>query len=58
MLSKKDYVIVAGDFGFQDFKQEDSYWLKWFQQRGQVFDFDGVKIFTFGGAKSKGIERK
>lgn len=26
--------------------------------RGQVFDFDGIKVFTFGGAKSKGIERK
>ncbi|MDA8234467.1 MAG: metallophosphatase [Clostridia bacterium] len=101
VLSKNDYVIVAGDFGLvQDFQNEDSYWLEWFQQknfttlfvdgnkenfgllnsypidfwrggkvhrindsiihlmRGQVFDFDGIKIFTFGGAKSKGIERK
>lgn len=101
LLSKNDYVIVAGDFGFvQDFKNENTYWLEWFQQknfttlfvdgnnenfdalnsypidiwrggkvhmindsiihlmRGQVFDFDGTKIFTFGGAKSKGIERK
>jgi predicted phosphodiesterase len=100
-LSKNDYVIIAGDFGFlQDFRNADSYWLKWFQEknfttlfvdgnnenfellsrypidlwrggkvhmisdsiihlmRGQVFDFDGIKIFTFGGAKSKGIEHK
>lgn len=101
LLSKNDYVIVAGDFGFiQEFRNKDRYWLEWFQQknfttlfvdgnnenfgtlngypvdfwrggkvhmitdsiihlmRGQVFDFDGIKIFTFGGAKSKGIERK
>lgn len=101
LLSKNDYVIVAGDFGFiHDFVSDYRYWLEWFKQknfttlfvdgnnenfellnsypidfwrggkvhkindsiihlmRGQVFDFDGVKIFTFGGAKSKGIERK
>ncbi len=101
LLSKNDYVIVAGDFGIVlDIKHQDRYWLEWFEQknfttlfvdgnnenfdflnshpierwrggkvhmindsiihlmRGQVFDFDGIKIFTFGGAKSKGIERK
>lgn len=100
-LSKEDYVIVSGDFGFVwDGPDKDNYWLEWFQERnfttlfvdgnhenfdrlnsypidtrhggkahiindsvihlmrGQVFDLDGVNIFTFGGAKSKGIERR
>lgn len=100
-LSKDDYVVVAGDFGFVwDGSDKDKYWLEWFRERnfttlfvdgnhenfdllnrypidiwhggkahiindsvvhlmrGQVFDLDGVKIFTFGGAKSKDIERR
>ena len=98
-LTKADYVIITGDFGFiWDNQNEDSYWLKWFQEkkfttlfvdgnhenfdllnsypidewnggkvhrindsvlhlmRGQGFKVEGVKLFTFGGAKSKGIE--
>lgn len=98
-LTKDDYVIIAGDFGFLgDSQNEDKYWLNWFQEkkfktlfvdgnhenfdllnsypiedwkggkvhrindsilhlmRGQVFEVEGVKLFTFGGAKSKGIE--
>jgi len=33
-LSKSDYVIVAGDFGFVwDGGKEDQYWLKWFDAK-------------------------
>ncbi|MFE6799810.1 metallophosphoesterase family protein, partial [Paenibacillus chitinolyticus] len=32
-LTKKDYVIVAGDFGLLwDGSREDQYWLKWFHK--------------------------
>lgn len=96
-MTKDDYVIVAGDFGFwEDCKQQRSL-LDWLDKRaftllwvdgnhenydllanypieswcggdvqyikpsvihlcrGQVFDIDGCKIFTFGGASSHDI---
>ncbi|TCM99437.1 hypothetical protein EV294_102737 [Paenibacillus sp. BK033] len=95
-LTKKDYVIVTGDFGLiWKLDAEDQYWLKWLKKqknfttlfidgnhenfdllekyptefwnggkihkindsvfhmtRGQVFNIDGLKFFTFGGAAS------
>jgi hypothetical protein len=100
-LSKKDYIIITGDFGFifsnTPFFQpskEEKYWLDWLDQkpwttlfvdgnhenferlynipeidmfgekvgavndsvfhlkRGRIYNINGNKIFTFGGAKS------
>ena len=97
-MSKNDYVIILGDFGYI-FSYEESafekYWLNWFNNRpftilfidgnhenfdalkkypvkewkggkvqeirpsvyhlmrGQVYNIDNNKIFTFGGAKSQ-----
>lgn len=98
-MTKSDYVIIAGDFGFVwNGSNEDKYWLKWFNNksfttlfvdgnhenfdllnsysiemwnggkvhrinnsvihlmRGQVYTINGLKFFTFGGAKSSDIE--
>lgn len=94
-LTKSDYVIISGDFGFVwTMDNKDLYWLKWFENkkfttlfvdgnhenfdilnnlpietwnggkvhrindsifhllRGQVYEIDGNKFFTFGGAES------
>ena len=103
-LSKDDFLIIAGDFGFvwnmfqSDAKEER--WMKYFNDRayttlfidgnhenfdrlnsykvsefkggkvhkisesvyhlmrGQIYDFDGVKIFTMGGALSIDRDRR
>lgn len=96
-LTRNDYVIVCGDFGYWSDCPELRYWLKWLENvnftvlfvdgnhedfnrldrmhvskwkggrvhkiskniihlmRGQVFDIDGTKVFTFGGARSHDI---
>lgn len=96
-MTKKDYVIICGDFGFWDNSKEQSYWRKWLEQktfttlwvdgnhenfdllkcyeikewhggkvqflnssiihlmRGQVYEIENKKIFTFGGARSHDI---
>lgn len=96
-MTKNDYVIVTGDFGFWKDDKEQRYWLKWLNERpftllwvdgnhenydllanypvtkwhggkvqfindsvihlmrGQVYEIDGCKIFTFGGASSHDI---
>lgn len=96
-MTKEDYVIVAGDFGFWKDDKEQQYWLKWLDEkpftllwvdgnhenydllatysveswhggkvqfisksvihlmRGQVYEIDDCKIFTFGGASSHDI---
>ena len=94
-LTKDDYVIILGDFGFVwDNSNEQKYWLKWLDKkpwttlfidgnhesfdllyqypveqwnggkihrisdsivhlmRGQVFNIENKKFFTFGGASS------
>ncbi|WP_257985720.1 metallophosphoesterase family protein [Bacillus sp. M6-12] len=95
-MTKNDYVIIAGDFGFPwNMDKEDQFWLKWLDKtkpfttlfidgnhenhdlldsypvemwnggkvhkindsvihlmRGQVFELEGKRIFTFGGADS------
>ena len=96
-LTKDDYVIILGDFGFIWKNVPDNtekYWMDWFKHkhwttlfidgnhcnfdrlnnypvekwhggkvhhisdsvihlmRGQVFEIDGISIFTFGGAQS------
>jgi DNA repair exonuclease SbcCD nuclease subunit len=99
LLSKSDYVIIAGDFGvIWDASKQEEYWLRWLSNkkfttlfidgnhenfnllnsypeiiwnkgkvhkisnsifhlmRGQLFEFDEISIFTFGGAKSSDIE--
>lgn len=96
VLTKDDYVIICGDFGFVwDGGKEDKWWLNWLAakpwttlfvdgnhenhdileqwdvtnwhggkvhklnesvihlMRGQVYEIDGKKWFTFGGAKSQ-----
>lgn len=96
-MTKNDYVIVCGDFGYWDESKEQKYWMKWLDNkpfttlwvdgnhenfdllkkrkvtrwhggnvqyimpsvirlmRGQIYDIEGLKIFTFGGAKSHDI---
>ena len=96
-LSKDDYVIILGDFGFWQDTKEERYNLDWLDSRsfttlwidgnhenydrikelpveewhggkiqrirpsvihlmrGQVFEIEGKKIFTFGGASSHDI---
>lgn len=96
-MTKDDYVIVCGDFGFWDNSKEQQYWRKWLTKksfttlwvdgnhenydllkeipvldwnggkvqlisdsiihlmRGQVFELQGKKFFTFGGARSHDI---
>lgn len=97
-MTKEDYVIICGDFGFWDDSAEGKYWRKWLDEkpfttlwvdgnhenydllktipveewhggkvqfiepsvihlmRGQVFDVDSAKIFSFGGARSHDIQ--
>lgn len=102
-LTKKDYLIICGDFGFIWSKKPDKTevkWLNWFDKqsyttlfvdgnhsnhdrlknypvstwnggkahkindsvihlmRGQVFDIEGHKFFTMGGATSHDIEHR
>ncbi len=96
-MTKDDYVIICGDFGFWDNSKEQNYWRNWLEKkpfttlwvdgnhenydllstietntwnggkvqfirssvihlmRGQVYEIDGLKIFTFGGARSHDI---
>ena len=93
-MTKDDFVIVCGDFGFWTPSKEQEHQLQWLSQRpfttlfidgnhecfdelynlpieefcggkvhyvkdsiihlmrGQIFNLDGLKIFTFGGAKT------
>lgn len=94
-LTKKDYVIICGDFGgVWDGSVEEKYWISWLKEksfttlfvdgnhenfdmlsnlpeeefcggkihkvdegiyhlmRGMIYNMDGKKIFTFGGASS------
>lgn len=97
-MSKDDYVIVCGDFGYWDASAETKYWMNWLEHksfttlwvdgnhenydllkeipveewhggriqrvmpsvihlmRGQVYELEGLKIFTFGGARSHDME--
>lgn len=97
-MSKDDYVIVCGDFGYVEDTKETAYWMKWLNDkpyttlwvdgnhenfdmlkalpveewhggkvqkiqpsvihlmRGQVYDLHGLKVFTFGGARSHDME--
>ena len=32
-LTKEDYVIICGDFGFWDTSKEQKYWLDWLEQK-------------------------
>ena len=96
-MSRDDYVIVCGDFGYWDRSREQEWWRRWLSQksftllwvdgnhenydmlrelpveewkggkaqfvsdnilhlmRGQVFDLEGVRLFSFGGARSHDI---
>lgn len=96
-MTKDDYVIITGDFGFWKDDKQQRYWMEWLEEkpfttlwvdgnhenfdllyscpvsewnggkihyinssvihlmRGQIFNIDGCKIFTFGGAKSHDI---
>lgn len=97
-MTKEDYMIVCGDFGFWSESSEQIWWRKWLEKkpfstlwvdgnhenydllkkypveewhggkiqritpsiihlmRGQVFEIDGCRIFTFGGAQSHDID--
>lgn len=97
-MTKDDYVVICGDFGYWDESKEMEYWLDWLESkpftvlwvdgnhenydlikklpverwkggkvqrvrphvihlmRGQVYDIDGYKIFTFGGARCHDID--
>lgn len=97
-MTKNDYVIVCGDFGYWSEDAEQLWWRDWLEQkpfttlwvdgnhenydmlkecpveewnggkiqritpsiihlmRGQVFEIDGCRIFTFGGAQSHDIQ--
>ena len=96
-MTRDDYVIVCGDFGYWDNSKEQEFWRDWLSEksftilwvdgnhenydmlkeiepqmwhggkvqfisdniihlmRGQIFFIDGLKIFTFGGARSHDI---
>ncbi len=96
-MTKDDYVIICGDFGFWDNSKEQNYWRNWLEKkpfttlwvdgnhenydllstietdiwnggkvqfinpsvihlmRGQVYEIEGFRIFTFGGARSHDI---
>lgn len=93
-MTKDDFVIICGDFGFWDESGEQRYWRKWLSgkpfttlwvdgnhenydllktypveqwrggkvqfitpdiihlMRGQVYDLEGLRFFTFGGARA------
>ncbi len=97
-LTKDDYVIICGDFGFWDDSNHGKFWRNWLDEkpftvlwvdgnhenydllknipisewkggkvqfiepsvihlmRGQIYDIDGCRIFTFGGARSHDID--
>ena len=97
-MSKEDYVIICGDFGYWKDTKEQRYWLDWLEEkpfttlwvdgnhenydllkevgveewnggnvqyirpsvihlmRGQVFEIDEMKFFSFGGASSHDID--
>lgn len=97
-MTKEDYVIICGDFGYWTPSREQDYWLDWLSDksfttlfvdgnhenfdglygmpivpwnggkvhkvresilhlmRGQVYEIDGCRIFTFGGAQSHDID--
>ncbi len=97
-MTKDDFVIVCGDFGYWHDTPGQRYWHDWLDkkpfttlfvdgnhenfdrlreipvrkwnggnarfindsiihlERGQVFEIDGCKIFTFGGAKSHDVQ--
>lgn len=102
-MTKDDYIIILGDFGYIFAQEEDpfeKYWLDWFNDRpfttlfldgnhenfealkkypikewkggkiqeirpsvyhlmrGQIYDINGKRIFTFGGAKSQDKETR
>lgn len=96
-MTKDDFVIICGDFGFWDELGEQKYWRKWLSHksftalwvdgnhenydllktypveqwkggnvqfiapdiihlmRGQIFEIEGLRFFTFGGARSHDI---
>ncbi|MDO5406201.1 MAG: metallophosphoesterase [Eubacteriales bacterium] len=97
-MSRTDYVVICGDFGYWDRSAEQKWWRKWLSQkpftilwvdgnhenydmlselpieewhggnvqyvapniihlmRGQVYDLEGLRIFSFGGARSHDIQ--
>jgi len=97
-MTKSDYVIITGDFGYWADTPDQNWWFDWLESksfttlwvcgnhenydmlnkipvegwnggkihrirpsiihlmRGQVFDIDDCKIFTFGGARSHDID--
>lgn len=97
-MTKEDFVIVCGDFGYWTPSKEQEYWMDWLEKkpfttlfvdgnhenfdglyqyapklwrggtvhkiretvlhlmRGQVFELDGKRFFTFGGARSHDIQ--
>ena len=32
-MTKEDYVIICGDFGFWDRSREQEYWMRWLEER-------------------------
>lgn len=96
-MTKDDFVIICGDFGFWDESGEQRYWRRWLSEkpfttlwvdgnhenydllkrypakpwkggmvqvvapgiihlmRGQIYELDGLRFFTFGGARSHDI---
>lgn len=97
-MTKNDYVIICGDFGFWSKDPEQLWWRNWLEKkpfttlwvdgnhenydmlkeysietwnggkvqkitpsiihlmRGQIYEIDGCRIFTFGGAQSHDIQ--
>lgn len=97
-MTKNDFVIVCGDFGYWDTSKEQKWWRYWLSQkpftllfvdgnhenydmlaklpveewhggkvqyiapnvihlmRGQVYEIENLKFFTFGGARSHDIQ--
>lgn len=98
VMTKDDYVIVCGDFGFWSDGPKDRWWRNWLADkpfttlwvdgnhenydllkkypvdewhggkaqkindsvihlmRGEIYEIDGLKFFTFGGARSHDIQ--
>ena len=56
-LTKDDYVIICGDFGgvWDGGKVQRIRPSVIHLMRGQVYELEGLRIFTFGGAKSHDI---
>jgi len=97
-MTKDDYVIICGDFGYWDESNNNKYWMAWLDDkpfttlwvdgnhenydlisklpvsdwhggkvqyihpsvihlmRGQLYDIEGLKLFSFGGARSHDID--